>query len=481
VIRAVLRHIVIFLLLLLALHSVPAYADLQQEMDGMFGTLTNVTAPTAHLGQRRGVITGGSLVARNGISNTNLVSFVPPSFSAGCGGIDLFAGSFSFINFNQFVQLLRNVAANASGYAFQLAVGAMCPWCASVMTDLQKKVQELNQMFSNSCRLAQGLVNDTVKASDLQSKTNLSNVSFTQGISDVFSSWTNTSTLGDPLQQVKQNAPTDMTQKIQGNLVWRALIKQNAGAWFRFGGNSLLEAAMSISGTVIVDAPQAAPDGKGENNPVSAPPPILRIKDLLYGNEAGNSYQTVNLYSCSDGHEADQCLKPVVQSVTLVGLKQRVMEILLGSASNGNGLIVKFSTNQGQITATEQAFMQTVPDAIGGMIHNLAREDVGIAKLWAEEAAPVIALELAQLIVNDLLSAVQTAAQINDHAYAKLLMTSLTDARQQIQDEYVTIAGRYGNTQTLMAFYQQLMNTVKPRQYGTVAQLPATGTAWPTP
>ena len=69
-----------------------------------------------------------------------------------------------------------------------------------------------------------------------------------------------------------------MTQKIQGNLVWRALINQNAGAWFRFGGNSLLEAAMSISGTVIVDAPQAAPDGKGENNALSAPPPILRIK-----------------------------------------------------------------------------------------------------------------------------------------------------------------------------------------------------------
>jgi len=216
--------------------------------------------------------------------------------------------------------------------------------------------------------------------------------------------------LGDPVQQVKQNAPSDMTQKIQGNLVWRALVQQNAGAWFRFGGYDLLEAAMSISGTVVVDAPQAAPDGKGENNPVSTPPPILRIKDLLYGNATDNTYQTVKLYSCSDGHEADQCLKPVVKSVNLIGLKQRVMAILLGSAQNGDGLIVKFSTNQGQITATEQAFMQTVPDAIGGMIHNLAREDVGIAKLWAEEAAPVIALELAQLIVNDLLSAVQTAA-----------------------------------------------------------------------
>ncbi|WP_245619733.1 conjugal transfer protein TraH [Methylomicrobium agile] len=252
------------LFLLLTLSSRSADADLQQEMDSMFGTMTNYTAPTAHLGQRRGVITGGSLVARNGITNTNLVSFVPPSFSAGCGGIDLFAGSFSFINYNQFVQLLRNIAANAAGYAFQLAIGAMCPWCASVMTDLQKKIQELNQMFSNSCRLAQGMVNDTVKAFDLQSKTNLSNVSFTQGISDVFSSWTNTSTLGDPVQQVKQNAPNDMAQKIQGNLVWRALINQNAGAWFRFGGNSLLEAAMSISGTVIVDAPKPLPTARAK-------------------------------------------------------------------------------------------------------------------------------------------------------------------------------------------------------------------------
>jgi conjugative transfer pilus assembly protein TraH len=93
----------------------------------------------------------------------------------------------------------------------------------------------------------------------------------------------------------------------------------------------------------------------------------------------------------------------------------------------------------------------------------------------------VIALELAQLIVNDLLTAVQTAAHMNDHAYAKLLMDALKDAREQIQDEYVTIAGRYGSPQTLMAFYQQLMNTVKPKHYGTVAQLPASGTAWPTP
>jgi hypothetical protein len=51
--------------------------------------------------------------------------------------------------------------------------------------------------------------------------------------------------------------------------------------------------------SVIVNAPEAAPDGKGENNAISAPPPLLRIKDLLYGDDANNTYQNVKQYSCS--------------------------------------------------------------------------------------------------------------------------------------------------------------------------------------
>ncbi|PKD39511.1 conjugal transfer protein, partial [Methylomonas sp. Kb3] len=51
-----LRYRQVLVLILLVETSVPAYADLQQEMDSMFGTMTNFTAPTAHLGQRRGVI-----------------------------------------------------------------------------------------------------------------------------------------------------------------------------------------------------------------------------------------------------------------------------------------------------------------------------------------------------------------------------------------------------------------------------------------
>ena len=77
-----------------------------------------------------------------------------PSFNAGCGGIDLFAGSFSFISAEQFQNLLRAIAANAAGYAFEVALGAMCKECLETMETLQKKIQALNQGFANSCQLA---------------------------------------------------------------------------------------------------------------------------------------------------------------------------------------------------------------------------------------------------------------------------------------------------------------------------------------
>ena len=76
----------------------PPGMGIGNQMTNMFDTMLNHTAPTAHLGQRRGVLTGGSVNARNRIMNESLWHFVPPSFDAGCGGIDLFAGSFSFIS-----------------------------------------------------------------------------------------------------------------------------------------------------------------------------------------------------------------------------------------------------------------------------------------------------------------------------------------------------------------------------------------------
>ncbi|WP_435339268.1 conjugal transfer protein TraH [Morganella morganii] len=132
-------------------------------MDRLFNEMSNTTRPGIHQTQRRGVIAGGRVTTKARIFDENLVSFVPPSWKAGCGGVDLFGGSLSFVNADQIVQLMRAVAANAKGYAFQLALDNVFPDGAKWIENFQKKVQALNQHLGNSCQLAQGIVNDSLR------------------------------------------------------------------------------------------------------------------------------------------------------------------------------------------------------------------------------------------------------------------------------------------------------------------------------
>ena len=78
------------------------------------------------------------------------------------------------------------IAANATGYAYKIALGAMCKECLETMETLQKKIQALNQGFANSCQLAKGLVNDVADAFDVKHKDNTSLLGMVKGLGDVF-------------------------------------------------------------------------------------------------------------------------------------------------------------------------------------------------------------------------------------------------------------------------------------------------------
>jgi conjugative transfer pilus assembly protein TraH len=107
-------------LFLAGIAATPVRADLQGEMNQFFDSLANTTDPTVTSTARRGVIAGGGAQFRNRIVDTNLVTFTPPSFQGGCGGVDLFGGSFSYVSGDQIVPLLKAIASNAVGYAFQI-------------------------------------------------------------------------------------------------------------------------------------------------------------------------------------------------------------------------------------------------------------------------------------------------------------------------------------------------------------------------
>ena len=121
------------------------------------GSMSNSTGAKAFSTGTRNVLSGGSTTIRTKVFNDNISSFSPPSFSAGCGGLDFFAGSFSFINADQLVQLFRAVMANSIGVMFDMALRAVSPALAAIMQKFSDIIREVNSLLSDSCAIAKGI------------------------------------------------------------------------------------------------------------------------------------------------------------------------------------------------------------------------------------------------------------------------------------------------------------------------------------
>ncbi|MBK1718618.1 conjugal transfer protein TraH [Thiocystis violacea] len=447
----------------------PARANLNAELDSLFGTLVNVTEPSAHLGPRRGVLSGGSIVSRNRLVNVNPISIVPPSFEAGCGGINLFGGSFSFINAEQFTNLLRGIASNAAGYAFNLALTTMFPSGAEIIEQLQKKIAQLNALSANSCQLAQGLVNDTASALTGKQIAGASLMADLHDFGDVFENRTTANAAGQgPLETVYANAPAEAARQFEGNLVWKALTDQSAHHWYAHGDQDLLEMLMSLTGSLIVGSAagglQPSPEG-GLSLPTTTLEATLSVSDLLNGSGT-DAAQTVLVWRCAS---LDECRSPTKESVTLEGLIPRVRNLLIGDVS-GAGLIQKFMLGVEDLTAEEKGFLEHAPWGLGGAIRTLARQEPGMAFAFAERAAPIIAIELVQIMVRDMLKSVRLASAGLQHTHSTQWRQQLEAVRADIWSEYDILAARYGNPNDLLESFRTLLALYKAPSYLDVMQ-----------
>jgi conjugative transfer pilus assembly protein TraH len=97
-------------------------------------------------------------------ANINLFHAQAPSFNVGCNGIDATFGSFSYLGFQQLVNKLKKIAAAAPAMAFQMAITSLCEQCNTIMTNLEKVADALNNFNMNACQasswLAKRLVNE---------------------------------------------------------------------------------------------------------------------------------------------------------------------------------------------------------------------------------------------------------------------------------------------------------------------------------
>lgn len=152
---------------------------------------TTGAAPSYLDGQARGYLSGGSYSARWRVSqNNNLMSSSLPKLSAGCGGIDFFGGSLSFLKPDMLVQKLQNVMQNSAGVAFQMALDTLSPKIASIVANMEDLSNKLNAMSMDDCNAAKGLVTGVRSAAeDIAEGYRMGELStgITEGLSDSYS------------------------------------------------------------------------------------------------------------------------------------------------------------------------------------------------------------------------------------------------------------------------------------------------------
>ncbi len=283
---------------------------MQENLEQAFQTLGmghNVTTSGGYQDQTGGFYTGGSVFARSKVNNADLFSLQMPHYRAGCGGIDLFLGGFSYINTQQFTQLLRNIGSNAQGYAFNLALATVTPQIKSVLDDLAAKVQKMTNQSINSCEAAATLVGGAWPQSDASSQLLCNAMSKDLGVA---SDWAQArQKCGAELKRDEVNnrkGEKEGFKDILGdefNIAWKAIQKNG----FLRSDPQLAEFFMTLSGTIVSrhvgDHTEAVVLASKSTDP-----------ELISGMIRGNTQ--IEIYKCDNVSE-DKCLFPSPQKISI--------------------------------------------------------------------------------------------------------------------------------------------------------------------
>lgn len=438
--------------------TAPALSSgLQSELNNLFGNMSNFTQPGVYESTRRGVLAGGGAQIRSRRMNIQLIAFEPPNIKAGCGGIDIFLGSFSYINLDQFISFLRAIAANAAGYAFQMALKVSC----TVMDAMQQIAQLMNNMNMSSCQLAQGIVEDSFDA--LQGKNDFKRTmdNITQGFSKDTVDDKGGSTQGQ--EKAYNSNPQKYAEEHLGNILWKAMTKRDVNAWFGLGprDTTIRETLMSISGTVVLEKPK-----EGVNPLVFPTKPypggLITMRDLIEGstrNGSGSTDAEGKMYSC-DNDKID-CMNPKLdRSISLKGLAKTIEEEL----TKDDGIIFKYARDDGTLKFTEQqkAILSNMPAEAAVGFRNMALGSEESAESVAPYASRIIALSMTYSLMRELNGIIKQMAVGLSDEQAAVIKDMIADSEKRIDTEYQLLLTEYG---TLSDLSNHIDNKLRNMEY----------------
>ncbi len=297
--------------------SAPVSADVGTGMSDWFnsmGGFSNATPPSSYKTQTMNGYSGGGFYVRNPVKNYQLMSATAPSLNIGCGGIDLTAGSFSFINKSTITAMFQNIGTSLS-YAFLLAIKSSMPEMGSLFEYLQDEASKINNANINSCEAAQGITFAMGADTSQRAKDAYSHVTGTLGnlAPDSYSSW-NSARADAKAQRDAQAAaiaadPSKKNFYQPGNVVWQAL-KNTSGLDVQDK-----ELIMSMTGTIIIADPtgDAATDPNGGKTGAwhYKEPTGIRVEDFIGYNDGAT--ETFRIWTCD---EPIDCLSPTASVIS---------------------------------------------------------------------------------------------------------------------------------------------------------------------
>lgn len=399
-------------------------------MEALFndmGAYGNQTGPGAYTAQGMNVVTGGNLFMRVPQRNFKVAQIDPPSLKYGCGGIDLHAGSFSFVAKEQLVTMMKNIGASAVTYAFMLALDSISPQINKTISQVQHIAQQINATNINSCEVGQAVGKDLYQSAQAY----WAQVSAPEsGLYDDQSE-ARDNVQGDSSKTYEAlNAisdPAAKQQAIPGNVAWRAL---NSMPDLDTKDKQLL---MSLSGTVIFRPDDSAEDIK--------PPKNISVEQFIRGDDSGR----LEVYYCKDGVGSDECLDLGDDRIEVKPFAHYVEEKLVGIAE-------KFRNNQ-RLSSDEIAFVNvsSVP-VYKALSVFTARRASDIDSVWIAKHSDLIAAEYAFYFIVQVSKQIRAAyGQHNavagapaKEAYKEMLsnLQTLKDqAQRTLETAYAKVSG----------------------------------------
>lgn len=403
------------------------------------GAMVNNTDPSIYMSSRGATVGLGSFSVRvDRQRGANLFSMTPPMISQGCGGWDIFAGSFSILSADRIMQTLRSMASAIPMVAFRMALAWLSQQLEDKVSDVFKQLMEFNEAFQSSCEIQ----NTLMKGFDEKADNLFAEMGQTlrDNSSQVLDRWktvfsrTNdmAETREDPnrAQRGAAEAYADGDQGlIERNWMFDALKGVNVLA----GGNGetppdLLFDLMSFTG-IVQTCVMSQGDGKRCLSPTevdaldgdekemtsiqkSTIQSLMSFEELLIGHQTADGRKAMNsrVVQCHPDTPANhtipcQLMVTVERSTPLVGMEKIIKDAFLGPTnSTGQGILGRASTAGTAPTAYELgilsasgAFGRAIMDArkISGEAH---------ARLLVDRHAKAIANEVGYNLLSGMLT-----------------------------------------------------------------------------